>query len=93
MLTPAFVFVLGVAVYPIFRILWLSFFTQNLATELQPQFAGIHNYVRALNDGHFWRTIGITCFFTAATVSIELILGLALALLVPRIDGTSKAAL
>jgi multiple sugar transport system permease protein len=81
MLSPAIVFVLSMAVYPVLRLLWLSFFTQNLATHLEPQFAGVANYLRVLNDGHYWQTVRTTALFTLLAVSTELLLGLGLALL------------
>lgn len=84
LLSPAFVFLLCIAVYPIVRIVWLSFFTQNLGTGLQQEFTGIDNYVRALADGHFRQTIGNTCFFAFVTVAIEFALGLGFALLLHR---------
>lgn len=84
MLSPAFAFVLTVAIYPIFRILWMSLFTNNLGTGLEPQFTGLQNYVRLANDSHFFQTITNTFVFTFWAVSLEFVLGLALALLLNR---------
>ncbi len=81
LLMPAFVFVACLALYPIGRVIWLSFFTQNLGTELQPQFSGASNYVRLVNDGHYLTALRTTAVFTAIAVSAELLLGMALALL------------
>jgi multiple sugar transport system permease protein len=83
-MTPAMAFVACIAVYPILRILYLSLFTQNLGTGLQPQFNGGLNYVRVLSDGHFFHTLWVTLVFTVTAVSIELVLGLAFALLLNR---------
>jgi multiple sugar transport system permease protein len=81
LLTPAFLFVACLALYPIGRVIWLSFFTQNLATELQPQFSGAANYVRLVNDGHYLTALRTSAVFTVLAVSAELVLGMALALL------------
>src|SRR3954447_25475999 len=54
LLSPAFLFVACLAIYPIFRVIWLSVHTQNLGTELMPQFSGAGNYVRLWNDGHYF---------------------------------------
>ncbi len=81
LLMPAFLFVGCLALYPIVRVVWLSFFTQNLGTELQPQFSGAGNYVRLLNDGHYFAALRTTALFTALAVSVELVLGMAAALL------------
>ena len=87
MLSPAAVFVVLVAIYPIGRILWLSFFTQNLGTNLQPQFTGTLNYLRVLSDGHYWQTVRTTGLFTFVAVGIELVLGLGLAVLLNENRG------
>ncbi|HZZ42891.1 MAG TPA: sugar ABC transporter permease [Tepidisphaeraceae bacterium] len=81
LLTPAFLFVACLAIYPIIRVIWLSFFTQNLGTELHPQFTGITNYTRLLNDGHYFAALRTTLIFTFFAVSSELILGMTMALL------------
>jgi multiple sugar transport system permease protein len=81
LLTPAFLFVACLALYPIGRVIWLSFFTQNLGTELQPQFSGTDNYVRLVNDGHYLTALRTSAVFTVLAVSAELVLGMALALL------------
>lgn len=92
MVSPALVFVACVALYPIVRIVWLSFFTQNLTTNLEPQFTGTLNYLRVLHDGHYWQTVRTTALFTGIAVGIELVLGLGLALLLnEKFHGRSVA--
>lgn len=59
---------------------WLSFFTQNLGTQLQAEFSGLENYGRMVGDGRFWRTLLNTTIFTSASVLLELILGMGVAL-------------
>jgi multiple sugar transport system permease protein len=73
--------VLGlVFLYPIARALLFSFFTQNLGTQLQPIFSGLTNYMRMVGDGRFWQSLGNTSVFTVASVVLELVLGMAIAL-------------
>jgi ABC-type sugar transport system permease subunit len=43
-------------------------------------FVGLANYAEALSDARFWQALGHTAFFTAASVTLELVLGLLLAL-------------
>jgi multiple sugar transport system permease protein len=81
LISPAAAFVLCVAIYPIGRVLWLSFYAQNLGTSLAPEFCKIDNYIRLANDGHFFATVRTTLFFTVVSVAIELALGLGFALL------------
>lgn len=66
--------------YPIGRAFWLSLFTQNLGTELQPEFSGLANYARLLGDGRFWQSLWHTTVFTVSSILIELVLGMAIAL-------------
>ncbi|MDZ8026379.1 MAG: carbohydrate ABC transporter permease [Nostoc sp. DedQUE01] len=80
LLTPALLLLLLVFGYPILRAFWLSVFTRNLGTELQPVFSGLENYVRMAGDGRFWQSLWITTVFTTASVVLELLLGLLIAL-------------
>jgi multiple sugar transport system permease protein len=51
----------------------------------QPEFVGFENYVRMLErDPLFWQSLKVTLIYTAAYVPLELIGGLALALLMNR---------
>ncbi|MGH2416333.1 MAG: carbohydrate ABC transporter permease, partial [Microcystaceae cyanobacterium] len=75
MMMPALLVLGLVFIYPIGRALWLSFFTQNLGTQLQPIFSGSANYVRMFGDGRFWQSIGNTAIFTVISVTLELLLG------------------
>ena len=80
LLIPAMVLLLLVFGYPIVRAFWLSLFTKNLGTQLQPVFSGLDNYGRMMGDGRFWQSFLVTTIFTSASVISELILGLIIAL-------------
>jgi multiple sugar transport system permease protein len=80
MVIPALLILALVFIYPIGRAFWLSLFTQNLGTQLQPIFAGFDNYVRMVGDGRFWQSMGNTAVFTVISVVLELILGMGIAL-------------
>lgn len=82
LVSPAAAFILCIAIYPIARVLWLSFFAQNLGTSLQPKFVNVDNYIRLANDGRFFQTARTTLFFTFVSVAFELVIGLGFALLV-----------
>ncbi|MBR8837732.1 MAG: sugar ABC transporter permease [Stigonema ocellatum SAG 48.90 = DSM 106950] len=77
---PAVVLLLFVFGYPIARAFWLSLFTQNLGTKLQPVFSGLDNYIRMVGDGRFWQSFWTTTVFTVITVLFEILLGLGIAL-------------
>ncbi|MBD2499528.1 carbohydrate ABC transporter permease [Anabaena azotica] len=84
LLAPALLLLLFVFAYPILRAFWLSVFTRNLGTELQPVFSGLDNYVRMAGDGRFWQSLWATTVFTTASVISELLLGLLIALVLNR---------
>lgn len=80
LMAPALLLLLLVFAYPILRAFWLSFFDKSLGTQLQPVFSGVNNYVRMAGDGRFWQSFWTTIIFTSASVILELILGMAIAL-------------
>ncbi|MEM8672379.1 MAG: sugar ABC transporter permease [Cyanobacteria bacterium P01_G01_bin.67] len=80
MLFPALFILVLVFIYPIGRAFWLSWFTENLGTQLQPVFTGWGNYQRMLGDGRFWQSLWNTSVFTVISVILELLLGLGVAL-------------
>ncbi|UBF29055.1 sugar ABC transporter permease [Kovacikia minuta CCNUW1] len=84
LLLPAVALLLLVFAYPIGRSFWLSLFDQNLATGLKPVFSGLYNYTRIVGDGRFWQTFWTTARFTVISVVLELILGMAIALVLNR---------
>ncbi len=77
---PALLILALVFVYPIFRAVLLSFFTQNLGTELAPVFSGLSNYARMSGDGRFWQSLTNTTIFTTISITLELFLGIVFAL-------------
>jgi multiple sugar transport system permease protein len=85
MLAPALLLLLLVYAYPILRSFWLSLFTKNLGTQLQPIFSGLANYGRMVGDGRFWQSLWNTTVFTGASVVLELIFGMAIALILNQV--------
>ena len=81
MVTPAFLILSVIFVYPILRSFWLSLFTKNLGTKLKPIFSGLDNYGRMMGDSRFWQTLWNTIIFTSTSVLLELVLGMAIALI------------
>ncbi len=84
LVVPAVFVLLLVYAYPILRAFWLSLFTENLATELEPVFNGLGNYSRMFGDGAFWQSIWNTAIFTSVSLAIELVLGMGIALVLDR---------
>ncbi|WP_449355136.1 carbohydrate ABC transporter permease [Virgibacillus natechei] len=51
---------------------------------LESNFIGLANYGKYLQDSRMWTSLGNTAFFTIVTVTLELAIGLAVALLINR---------
>jgi multiple sugar transport system permease protein len=85
MALPTLLLICGVALYPIFNAVWLSFHHLQLQfPELGRPFVGLDNYVELFRDPRFLNALGNTCLFTVLTVGFELVLGLGLALMLNR---------
>ena len=81
MLAPALVVLFGVGLYPTLASIWLSFHRLILVFQEQ-RFVGMGNYAFLARDARFWSALGHTVYFTFVSVSAELVLGLAFALLI-----------
>ena len=82
MLAPLLVFVVLIAIYPLGFSMIISLFKYRLTDPNQTKtFIGLANYIRAFSDPVILKSIKTTLVFVAGTVSLELILGLGLALL------------
>jgi multiple sugar transport system permease protein len=92
-LAPSFVLICLVTVYPIFYVFYLSMQRRQLLFGIS-EFVGAGNYLSVLGDGRFWNALGNTAYFTAASVSLELLLGLGVAVLLNRtfrLKGITRA--
>ena len=82
MLAPLLLFVIIVAIYPLFFSFRISFFDYRLTDPNQTQtFIGFGNYLQAYNDPLVRKSISSTLIFVFGTVSMEIVAGLGLALL------------
>jgi ABC-type sugar transport system permease subunit len=85
LVAPAVAVVLLVALFPILWTAWESLHRHDLRLPwLGQPFLGPANYVELLGDARFRQALGHTLFFTAGSVTLELALGLALALAMHR---------
>lgn len=82
LLAPSLLIMLGVTLWPIISTFILSFFHVPTGINQVRTFVGFGNYLEMLSDQTFWETIGRTLYFTVVSVSLELILGLAIAQLI-----------
>ncbi|HWP90825.1 MAG TPA: sugar ABC transporter permease [Thermodesulfobacteriota bacterium] len=82
-LAPTLLILAVVTLYPLFYVFWLSLHRRLLIFDIS-KFIGLENYGFLLRDDRFWNALYNTVYFTAVSVFLELILGLAIAMLLNR---------
>lgn len=83
--SPALAAIAAMALFPLAWTAWESLHLHDLRMPWRGRpFVGLANYAEVLGDGRFWGALGHTVFFTAASVVLEIALGLALALALHR---------
>jgi multiple sugar transport system permease protein len=82
--TPAVSAMLLVTAYPMLYALWLSLFRYDLRFPDQRAFVGLANYASVLTSEVWWQSLLNTLVITLASVSVELVLGMLLALIMHR---------
>jgi multiple sugar transport system permease protein len=82
-LAPAMLIIAGVIIYPLVYVIWLSLHRCLLIFDIS-RFVGLDNFSFLLRDDRFWNALYNTVYFTAVSVSLELILGLSIAILLNR---------
>src|SRR5215204_5672820 len=80
MVSPSMVLIALVAAYPIGYGIWLSLHEYSVRVAGLSRWAGLRNYTNALQDSEFWTAVKTTFIFTGASVVLETLLGLAMAL-------------
>ena len=78
---PALGTIVLIALFPLLRTVWESFHVHDLRMPWRGQpFVWFANYLEVATDGRFWEAMAHTMVFTVASVALELVLGLVLAL-------------
>jgi multiple sugar transport system permease protein len=80
---PALILMSIVTIYPVLHVLYLSFHRKLLIFDIS-KFVMFENYMFLIHDDRFWNALKNTAYFTFISVSIELVLGLCIALLLQR---------
>jgi multiple sugar transport system permease protein len=84
LVAPALAAMLLVAALPIVHAVRLSLYAYRLTDPAGRTFVGLRNYAVVLGDPLWWRDVGTTVVLTVACVSVELVLGLGVALVMHR---------
>ncbi len=77
---PMLLVLAAVAGWPLVRTIWFAFTDANLADLPAAQYVGLDNFYYLLTDPDWWVAVRNTLVFTVASVTIETLLGLGIAL-------------
>ncbi len=81
---PAVIVMVAVTAYPIVYSIYLSLLRADLRFPDERKFIGLANYVTVLGSSLWWSDFGRTMIILVASVSIELVLGMLIALVMHR---------
>ena len=90
-LVPALIFFIGYQVWPIIRVLWLSFTDFQFLSDKSAHWVGFGNYAQALHDPLMWAGLGRAAYFTIMFLPGTIILPLLLAILIDRVSNPLTA--
>ncbi|MFK7792412.1 MAG: carbohydrate ABC transporter permease [Devosiaceae bacterium] len=84
-LAPAAAVMIIALLYPIGYMVYASFLDWNPSQRIgEAEFIGLRNYINLWNSASFWESFGVTIRFAAIVVSLEMFIGVGLALLLDR---------
>jgi multiple sugar transport system permease protein len=93
MTLPAVLYVLAIGVWPLAKGIWFSLYEYNLLKPARAHFVGFGNYLDVLSDAVTRQAFVTTTIFTVAAVTVELLLGFAIALALWRDDRFNRICL
>jgi multiple sugar transport system permease protein len=80
LIAPTVLIFCAVIVYPLVSAIYLSLFTIFTPT-LRGTFIGLGNYIYLANSPEFWRSLWNTLLWTVCTLTLQIVLGIAVALM------------
>ncbi len=80
-IVPTLILLIVINIFPLFYSLYLSFTKYSAIAKAPPEWVGFENYRTILTDATFWHNFSVTGRYALLSVSIQLILGFALAML------------
>ena len=90
MIIPVTAILAAVAIYPFLFALRLSLTNAKTNNFQNPEWVGISNYVNILTSGRFWDSTLLTIIYVGAALSLEIVLGLGLAMLAEKATRGQK---
>jgi multiple sugar transport system permease protein len=82
LIAPAMAVILVFALLPLAYALDVSLRFADLTRGRVGDYVGLDNYRAVLADRAFWSSVGVTLKFTVAAVTLEMVLGIAIAFLI-----------
>ena len=82
-IAPALLGYLVFMVWPTLRGIYLSFTKFNLLTP--PEFNGLDNYIRMVNDPVFWNAMKVTLYYVVINIGLQTVLALLIAVMMQRL--------
>ena len=79
-LLPLIALLMVFTIYPLIYNVWLSFH-EFVPRKRTLAFVGFDNWIQLWNDTRFWRALGVTFVYFVVALTIEIVLGMAVALL------------
>lgn len=84
LIAPVILILGSVILYPLLVAIWMSLHDVDTLT-LASSWVGLGNYAELLGPGgRFWKALGVTLIWTGGTLALQVIVGVALALLLNR---------
>jgi N,N'-diacetylchitobiose transport system permease protein len=95
LILPSIAVITAILGYPLYKLATLSFQRYGLPELIQRkgEWIGFDNYTSVLGDEVFWRTLVRTVLFTAANVSLTIVVGTLLAFLLIRVSAWVRVLL
>lgn len=82
--TPSIIFILLMIVVPLAYNFFISFTDWQMSIVKAPKFIGLSNYIEVLQDERFRASVWRTIVFSGIAITLEAVLGVALAVLINR---------
>lgn len=92
-LIPALAFFIGYQVYPIVRVVWISFTDFEFLADRPANWIGWSNYFSAMNDPLLWQSLWRAGLFTLMFLPGTIIFPLLLAILIDRVTDPKLATI
>ena len=81
---PAAIFIISMMAFPVAYTIWVSLTDWSMTSAGEAHFVGLKNYIALFNDARFFNSVKLTLYFTILSVSVETVLGVAIALILNR---------